>query len=96
MAYLSRIAELFGIAEADFERIAARHVVPEEGDPYLILGMVRGSEFAELQRQYRKLVVENHPDRLIARGLPPEAIALANDRLAAINHAWERVEAERR
>jgi DnaJ like chaperone protein len=39
--------------------------------------------------------VENHPDRLIARGVPEEFVRIANDRLAAINAAWERVEAMR-
>ena len=35
---------------------------------------------------------ENHPDRLIARGVPEEFLRIANDRLAAINAAWERIE----
>jgi DnaJ like chaperone protein len=95
MAYLARVAEIFGIDDRDFERIAARHVVGAEGDPYLILGVTRAAALPELRRHYRKLVVENHPDRLIARGLPPEAIAIANDRLAVINRAWERIERER-
>jgi DnaJ like chaperone protein len=96
MAYLARVAAIFGIGEDAFEVIAARHVVDEEGDPSRILGIGRSAEMVELRRHYRNLVVENHPDRLIARGLPPEAIALANDRLAVINRAWERIERERR
>jgi len=96
MAFLARVAAIFGIGEDAFEVIAARHVVGAEGDPYLILGIARSAEMAELRRHYRALVVENHPDRLIARGLPPEAIAIANDRLAVINRAWERIERERR
>ena len=36
--------------------------------------------------------MENHPDRLIARGVPEEFVRIANDRLAAINSAWERIE----
>ena len=50
---------------------------------------------ADLKRHYRRLVAENHPDREIARGLPPEAVSIATQRLAAINEAWERVAAER-
>ena len=49
----------------------------------------------ELKRHYRQLVAENHPDREIARGLPPEAVKIATERLAAINAAWERIAAER-
>ena len=94
-AYLERVAAIFGIVGVDFERIAARHIIPAEGDPYLILGVERGASFADIRKQYRKLVAENHPDKLMARGLPEECIAIANDRLAAINRAFERIEAER-
>jgi DnaJ like chaperone protein len=40
-------------------------------------------------------VAENHPDHLIARGMPPEAIRIATLRLAAINTAWETILRER-
>jgi hypothetical protein len=33
----------------------------------------------------------NHPDRAIARGLPPAAVAIATRRLAAINAAYDRI-----
>jgi DnaJ like chaperone protein len=35
------------------------------------------------------LVKKNHPDQLVARGVPREAIKLAEARLVAINNAWE-------
>jgi DnaJ like chaperone protein len=95
MHYLGQVANIFGFSHADFERIAARHVVPEEGDPYLILGADRRWSFEEIRRHYRRLAAENHPDKVIARGLPEEFIAVANDRLAAINRAFERIELER-
>ena len=31
---------------------------------------------------------------LLARGLPPEAVAIATRRLAAINAAWDRISRE--
>lgn len=96
LAYLERVGAIFGIEGAAFERIAARHIVPEEGDPYLILGVERSMDLKDIRRRYRKLVAENHPDKLIARGVPPEFVAIANERLAAINGAFERVERERR
>jgi DnaJ like chaperone protein len=93
-SYLERVAEIFAITGIDFERIAARHVVPEEGDPYLILGVERAAPFAEIKRHYRRLVADNHPDKLIARGVPEEFIVIATERLAAINRAYERIERE--
>ncbi len=95
LAFLGSVAEIFGLGGADFERIAARHVVSEEGDPYLILGVDRGWPFAQIQRRYRRLVAEHHPDKLIGRGMPADFIAIATDRLATINRAFERIELER-
>jgi len=94
-AYLESVATIFGIDGPAFERIAARHVIGPEGDPYLVLGVDRSWPRSEIRTQYRKLVAENHPDKFIARGLPEEFIAIANDRLAAINRAWEQIERER-
>jgi DnaJ like chaperone protein len=93
-AYVKAVAQTFGLTAADFERIAARHVRRAD-DPYVILGMDRSSSDDALKRHYRKLVAENHPDREIARGLPPEAVKIATERLATINAAWERIAAER-
>jgi DnaJ like chaperone protein len=96
IGYLARVAEIFGLSDAEFERIKLRHVVPEEGDPYAILGLDRSMSYEELRRRYREQVAENHPDRMIARGVPPEFVVVANRRLAALNVAWDRIEAERR
>ena len=56
-----------------------------------MLGLDPGASPAEVKQRYRRLVLENHPDRLIARGLSMAAIKLATDRLAAINAAYEAV-----
>ena len=96
MVYLERVGAIFGISGAAFERIAARHVIPEEGDPYVVLGVERSLDFAAIRRRYHGLVADNHPDKLMARGLPQECIVIATERLAAINAAYERIERERR
>ncbi len=95
LAYLESVAEIFGLGGRDFERISSRHVVTAEGDPYVILGMERDWPFDRMRTHYRRLVADNHPDRLIGRGMPADFVAIANDRLAAINRAWERIERER-
>jgi DnaJ like chaperone protein len=38
---------------------------------------------------------ENHPDSLAARGVPPEFIARASEKVARINAAWDRIKRER-
>ena len=49
----------------------------------------------ELKSHYRKLVRENHPDRLIARGVPEEFVRISTEKLASINNAWSMIELER-
>lgn len=92
--YLRAVAGIFGLDEAAFGRLAARHVRLAD-DPYLVLGLDRAASEADLKARHRALVSENHPDRAIARGLPPEAVAITTRRLAAINAAWDRIAAER-
>ena len=94
-AFLEQVARRFGFSGENFDRISARHIEPDEGDPYVMLGLNRGVDDEELKRVYRKLVRENHPDRMIARGVPEEFVAIANERLARINAAYDRIQAER-
>lgn len=94
LIYLETVADRFGFTRMDFERITARHVLIKD-DPYLVLGVDRSQTEAEIRRHYRRLVAEYHPDREIARGLPPEAVRIATERLAAINAAYDRINAER-
>jgi DnaJ like chaperone protein len=90
--FLRRIAEIFKIDDTHYRGILARHVNLGDADPYLVLGIERGLPFDEVRRHYRQLVADNHPDRLIARGVPEEFIAVATARLAAINAAYETIE----
>lgn len=93
-AYLHAVAAIFGFDDAAFGRIAARHVrLPD--DPYLVLGLDPSASETEIRTRYRQLVVESHPDRHIARGMPPEAVAITTRRLAAINAAYDRIARER-
>jgi DnaJ like chaperone protein len=93
--FLERVAEIFGFAPNEFRRIRAAHFAPELTDPYVILGVSYVAGDDEIRQTYRRLVRENHPDMLIARGVPQEFEKLANDKLAAINNAWARIREER-
>lgn len=90
--YLHRVAEIFHIEENHYQSILARHASLGEADPWLVLGIDRGSSFDEVKKRYRSLVAANHPDKLVARGLPEEFIKIATTRIAAINAAYEMIE----
>ncbi len=61
LAFLLRIAEIFRIDEQHFRRIMARHVHIDGIDPYLVLGVSPSDDFADIRKQYRRLVAEHHP-----------------------------------
>ncbi|MCC5975366.1 MAG: TerB family tellurite resistance protein [Rubellimicrobium sp.] len=93
-AFLARVAEIFGIGTGCFARIRAQYVPDAEGDPYEVLGVTAGTPLAEVRRVWRARVRECHPDRIIARGLPEEAVRLAEKRLIGFNRAMERIAAD--
>jgi DnaJ like chaperone protein len=95
LAYLERVAEIFGFDDLGISRLRERHVVGAAGDPYLVIGADPAWDEVALKAHYRRLVLENHPDRLIARGVPEEFVRIATERLAAINAAWDIIERQR-
>ena len=95
LEYLRSVAGIFGFSDDDFARIRARHMEPEKTDPYVVLGLERSATDDDVKRAYRRLVRDNHPDKLIARGVPAEAVEIANRKVAAINAAYDQIEKER-
>jgi len=93
-AYLKRVAHLFGLTEQDYRKVRALFV-EDETDPYVILGIAHDVSDGELRAHYRKLVRENHPDTLMAHGVPQEFIDQATRKLAHINAAYEQIARER-
>lgn len=92
-AFLETVAAIFGVPKKDFEALRMRFVPDAPRDPYTVLGVSRDMPIAQIRTRWRALVRENHPDRMIARGVPPEALQLAQKRMADINRAWEEIEA---
>jgi DnaJ like chaperone protein len=93
--YIAEVARIFGFSEAEFARIRAENIGPDAADPYTVLGVGHDASDDDVRGAWRRLVRENHPDRLIAQGMPEEFVSVANDKLAAINAAWDRIAAQR-
>ena len=94
-AFLRRVWELFGLPERVFRALHSRYAPDSPPDPYDILGVSPDVSDEDLRKAWRAQVRESHPDRMIARGVPEEAVKLATARLAAINHAYDQAMAER-
>lgn len=94
--YLWNVAQIFGFDEAVFERLTATHgSAAGAGNSYGILGVDRDASDSVIKAAYRKLIHENHPDKLMAQGLPQEFIDLANEKMATINAAYDAIKKER-
>jgi DnaJ like chaperone protein len=94
--FLAEVAKRFGFTTTEFSYIKARHISSAKRNPYEVLGITPEIDNQALKLHYRKLVADNHPDKMIARGVPAEFVAIATDKIAAINAAYEEVARERR
>ena len=92
-AFLRDVARIFGLSEACFQAFLVRFVPGLAPDPFALLEVPRDASLEDMRRVYRRMVRESHPDALRARGVPEEAVRLAEARLAALNSAWDEVQA---
>lgn len=90
-AFLRAVAKIFGIGDRCFRSLVGRLVPDAVPDPYDVLDVAHDAPSEVVREAWRRAVRENHPDRLLARGLPAEAMRLAEERMAAINRAWEEI-----
>ncbi len=62
---------------------------------YEVLNVPRDASDVEVKRSYRRLMSRNHPDKLVARGLPESMLEVAKQKTQAIQAAYERIRASR-
>jgi len=82
----SHIEHLFNI-EAGASASASDKLTPAQA--YKILGVSKDSSEAEIKKAYRRLMNQHHPDKLVAKGLPDEMIALATEKTQEIRKAYD-------
>ncbi|MBJ2151011.1 molecular chaperone DjiA [Paracoccus sp. IB05] len=87
--FLRHVAGIFGLDDGCFNAVRARLVEGAPRDPHDVLGIPHGASIDMARTAWKRLVRDTHPDVMTARGVPPEAVHLAERRLIAINAAWE-------
>lgn len=92
-AFLAEVARIFGLDERCFRVLRGRFVEGAPRDPFDVLGISPDADLETARKAWRAAVKDSHPDRMIARGVPAEAVKLAERRLIAINAAWQDIQA---
>ena len=109
-AALHRIAGLLGYSAPQLEQLlkmaqAQGHFHGGAGgggssqtslkDAYAALGINDSISDKELKRAYRKLMSQNHPDKLIAKGVPEDMVRIATEKSQDIQVAYDMVKKSR-
>ena len=61
-------------------------------DAYGVLGLTSTASKADVKKAYRRLMSQNHPDKLVAKGLPEEMMRLAKEKTQKIAKAYETIQ----
>ncbi len=94
-AFLEEVSKIFGQTDAQFKALRARFVPDAPKDPYTVLGVPQDMPLPDIRKVWRQLVRETHPDAMMARGVPEEAIRLAEKKMIDINRAWDEINGAR-
>ncbi|MBU2917832.1 co-chaperone DjlA [Psychrosphaera sp. F3M07] len=69
---------------------------PSVADAYALLGISENETTKEIKRAYKRLMSQNHPDKLVAKGLPPEMMEVAKQKTQDIQSAYEIIKKARK
>ncbi|KAB8306163.1 co-chaperone DjlA [Erwinia endophytica] len=73
----------------------ARQRGPTLEDACSVLGVKSSDDAATIKRAYRKLMSEHHPDKLVAKGLPPQMMEMAKQKAQEIQAAYDLIKREK-
>lgn len=94
--FLARVAHGFGLDMDSAQRAGRGGGAAPVEDPYNVLGVDKRATDVAVRERWKALMRENHPDSLAARGVPPEMIKKASDRVARINAAYDTIKRQRK
>ncbi|KQN58083.1 MULTISPECIES: co-chaperone DjlA [unclassified Erwinia] len=68
---------------------------PTLDDACNVLGVKSSDDATTIKRAYRKLMSEHHPDKLVAKGLPPQMMEMAKQKAQEIQAAYDLIKREK-
>jgi len=93
-AALKSIQNIFHISDSQYENTKAVYF-KDNGKYYKILNCTPSCSEEEIKANYKKLVKDFHPDKIIAKGLPEEFVDFASQRFREIQESYEKIRKER-
>ncbi|HTN33507.1 MAG TPA: co-chaperone DjlA [Marinobacter sp.] len=106
---LVRIARGLGLPESQVDQLEAmlrgahagagqrqRTTSQQLDDAYKVLGVSPSTSDTEIKKVYRKLMSENHPDKLAGKGLPESMREMAEERTQEISNAYDVIKEARK
>ena len=72
-----------------------RQTGPTLADACKVLGVKPNDDATTIKRAYRKLMSEHHPDKLVAKGLPPEMMEMAKQKAQEIQAPYDLIKKEK-
>lgn len=110
-AVFARMCGLLGISAMEFAALEAmlrmhraqggaggaapRPAADQLADAYQALGVSPDAADADVRLAYRRLMSQNHPDKLVANGLPQSMVEAAHERTQQILEAYELIRKHR-
>lgn len=92
----SQVAQLEAMLRGGQRGGSTRSPDQQLADAYQMLGVSATTSDAELKRTYRKLMNENHPDKLASQGLPDSMREIAERKTRDIASAYDLIRDARR
>lgn len=96
--FLRRVHKAFRLSQRAWERAKSGQArAPDEQvpDAYRVLGIARSASNHDVRRRWRTLIRQHHPDVLAQQPMTDTARQAAQEHIAHINAAWDRIKRDR-
>lgn len=108
---LHTIAAVFGLSKRELDKLlemisaganfnqgsSKSHVssATQLENAYKVLGVKTSDSDQQIKKAHRKLMAQHHPDKLVAKGLPPEMMTIAKQKAQDIQAAYDLIKKQR-
>lgn len=102
---LLRVARGLGMPKVEIQRLEAMlrgarsaggaSSATQVDDAYRVLGIDPDASDAEVKKTYRRLMSQNHPDKLASKGMPESMREMAEQKTSEISHAYDLIKQAR-